>query len=110
MDFREYQEKAGRTVNPALTENEQLINAALGLSGEAGEFAEVVKKWRFQEHDFDRDKAIKELGDVLWYLNLGAVSLGINLEEIAERNILKLQQRYPERFSGHHSRNRTPGD
>jgi NTP pyrophosphatase (non-canonical NTP hydrolase) len=108
--FDEYHAGAQRTVNQSLTENEQLINAALGLAGEAGEFADLVKKWRYQEHDFDHEKARKELGDVLWYMDLAASALGVTLGEIAAQNVAKLQARYPDRFIGELSRNRAAGD
>jgi NTP pyrophosphatase (non-canonical NTP hydrolase) len=110
MDFETYHKNARRTVNFSNSENEQIVNAAMGLCGEAGEFSEIVKKWRFQDHDFDSEKAIKELGDVLWYLDLAASSLGISLGEVAQRNIDKLQARYPERFAGERSRERAAGD
>lgn len=107
MDFLQYQRDAARTENKMLTDNDQLICAALGLTGESGEFADIVKKWRFQGHDFDRVKAEKELGDVLWYLALAASAMGISLESVAEGNIKKLRERYPGAFSPAASVNRT---
>ncbi len=99
MNLREYQTSAIRTANTALTGDEQLLNAALGLTGEAGEFAEVVKKWRFQGHELDLDKARKELGDVLWYAALAAHSLGVSLDEVVEMNVEKRKARYPDKFT-----------
>lgn len=96
MDLNEYQKKANRTVNTLLNENEQMENVAMGLAGEAGGFADMVKKFRFQGHDFDRELAIKEIGDVMWYCALGARELGVSLNDIARMNIEKLEARYPE--------------
>ena len=97
MDFTQYSALAIRTASgPATrTENDQITNAALGLAGESGEFADHIKKFLYQGHDLDRAKLLKELGDILWYVNLGATALGVPLEEIATQNIQKLSERYP---------------
>ncbi len=109
MGFSEYSRLAIRTASsPTLaTENAQLICAALGLTGEAGEVADHIKKFIYHGHDLDRGKLIKEAGDVLWYVNLLASALGISLEEVAAQNISKLEKRYPGgEFTAERSRNR----
>ncbi len=104
MNFEKYSQLAIRTAN---MDADNLTNAALGLAGEAGEVADLVKKIRFQGHATDEAKLINEAGDILWYINLLAITLGISLEEIAERNISKLEKRYPEGyFSADRSVNR----
>jgi len=103
MNFAEYQEQAWNTVNE---EADIEIMAALGLSGEAGEYAEHVKKVRFHSHDEDHEKAKLELGDVLWYLSVAAKQRGLTLEDIASANIAKLKARYPNKFDAARSRNR----
>lgn len=108
MNFYEYQKKAMRTSNNVLNENDQLLNAALGVSGEAGEFAGYVKKFFFQGHDFPKEKLISELGDVLWYCALACDSMGIDLEDVVSYNLDKLQKRYPEAFSPNQSVERVP--
>ena len=80
--------------------------AALGLAGEAGEFADHVKKWLAQGHDLDYDKLEGELGDILWYVAMGAAACGVSLEYIARRNVEKLRARYPEGFTREASVNR----
>lgn len=77
----------------------QLLNAVFGLVGEAGELSEDVKHALFHGRAFDRENAIKELGDLLWYVAQGADALGVSLEEVARRNVEKLKARYPEGFS-----------
>jgi len=72
-----------------------LLAGALGMCGEAGECAEIVKKALFQGHEVNKDKMIEELGDVMWYIALTATGLGVTLEEIATYNIEKLSRRYP---------------
>jgi NTP pyrophosphatase (non-canonical NTP hydrolase) len=68
MTFDEYQKLAIRTINPKLTREERLDMLALGLSGESGEVADVVKKMRYHSHPLDVDKLLKECGDVMWYV------------------------------------------
>lgn len=106
MTLKEYQQNAVRTARETKPGERALLVAALGLSGEAGEFAEVVKKHIFHDHPLDRDKAIKEVGDVLWYVVQACTALGVELEEVAEANVSKLKARYPEGFTPERSINR----
>ena len=87
-----------------------LINGVMGLCGEAGEAIDIVKKHLAQGHALDRDGLIKELGDVAWYLAETATALGVGLDEVLERNIEKLKNRYPEGFSAEKSQHRQAGD
>ncbi len=113
MDFKDYEEAALRTVNLDLLPREFtleqiiLLNAALGLTGEAGEFADAVKKGLFHQHGLDKDHLTKELGDLLFYIRLAALGLGVSLEHIAEENDRKLRERYPEGFSVERSKHRS---
>jgi NTP pyrophosphatase (non-canonical NTP hydrolase) len=68
MQWTEYQTLASRTFNMQLNRTERLENAALGLIGEAGEIADLIKKHRHHGHPLDRDKVIDECGDLLWYV------------------------------------------
>lgn len=105
MNFDEYQKLAMRTAN--LTTGElRLAYLGLGLTGEAGEVAEHIKKHIGHGHDLDIEKLAKELGDVLWYVAVMADALGLELGDIATRNIEKLRKRYPDGFSSEASRNR----
>lgn len=115
----EYACKAYRTIKPNATTKDLLLEGALGLSGETGEVVDIIKKAVYHGHAVtnetgscklskeDRDKLIDELGDVLWYTNLIAYSVGAPLSEIADHNIKKLKNRYPEGFSSEASKNRT---
>ena len=98
MTFEEYQKLTRKTRNIELTYREQFINGALGLNGEAGEVADLIKKTYFQGHEFCDEKIAQELGDVMWYVALIADCLGMTLEEVAEKNIEKLKKRYPNGF------------
>lgn len=96
MQFNDYQAKAKETaLYPRVGSN--LIYPTLGLAGEAGEFANKVKK-------IDRDASgalseemrqmlVEELGDVLWYVAQLSLELGTDLEMVAERNLEKLASR-----------------
>ena len=85
----------------------ELFNGALGLPGEAGEVADLVKKYIFHGHDLNRGELVKEIGDVCWYLALLCHAIDISLEEVMIANIEKLRNRYPEGFSESASINRT---
>ncbi len=79
------------------TFRERLMLAGMGLGGEAGEVCDEAKKIAFHGMIRDRDKLVKELGDVLWYYALMLSTNGVTLEEVMRKNVLKLCDRYPER-------------
>lgn len=106
MTVNEYQELAMRTDNVAMDWVNALLDSVLGLNGEAGECADIVKKYCFQHHKLDREHLIEELGDVAWYLAKCATVLGVDLEDIFKANIAKLEKRYPEGFNVERSVNR----
>ena len=98
MTINEYQQLAMTTLNKEMNKKDMLINGVMGLCGESGEAIDIVKKHLAQGHELDREKLIKELGDIAWYLAEMATVLDITLEEVLERNIEKLKKRYPEGF------------
>lgn len=105
-----YQRRALRTINPDLSERDQVINTALGLTGESGEYANLIKKWAMQGHPLSMkmaEKVKKELGDILWYVAVASDQFGFRLEEIMHCNIEKLLERYPEGFDPKRSRKRS---
>lgn len=83
-----------------------LLNAVLGLAGEAGEVADLYKKFLIHGHELNKEKLILELGDIRWYLELACECLGTTVEEIELKNVEKLRKRYPEGFSTRASLNR----
>ena len=109
MTLNEYQTAAQRTSahEDALW---KLENGLLGLFGEGGECADILKKALFQGHALDKEHMAKELGDVMWYVAEVASGLGMNLEEIAQMNIDKLKARYPDGFDPEKSIHRAVGD
>ena len=93
---------------------QRLLTAAVGMSAEAGEFTEVVKKIVFQGKEPTEENLFhlkRELGDVMWYVAQACMGLGVSLDEIIEMNIDKLKARYPGgEFDAHYSENRQEGD
>lgn len=99
MPLSDYQSAASRTANPALSTDDRLLDAAAGLAEEGGEVLALIRKHRFQGRALDRDGVAIELGDALWCLTMVATTLGLTLDEIADRNIAKLHARHPDGFT-----------
>ena len=97
MNFNDYQKQAMKTALLSNDTDASIIYRALGLSGESGEVAGIIKKIiRDHNSDFskiDKENLIKELGDVLWYIATISDFFNISLEEIAQTNITKLKDR-----------------
>ena len=91
-----------------------LLTAALGLTAEAGEFTEVVKKIILQGKPYNEENVFhlkRELGDICWYIAQACMALDTTFDEIIEMNVEKLQSRYPGgEFDIHKSENRVEGD
>lgn len=104
--MNEYQTAAIRTAARYEDTNIRLSVRALGLAGEAGEFADMIKKVVGHGHEIDYDKMAAELGDVLWYVANLADSLNFDLNDIAQMNVDKLKKRYPDGFTTERSINR----
>jgi NTP pyrophosphatase (non-canonical NTP hydrolase) len=106
MNFDEYSKEALRSANQYDDSEREVLISALGLAGEAGEVADYLKKVYGHGHKMNVKKLVRELGDVLWYVNRLAVAVGVTLEDIANENIVKLDERYPHGFSSEASINR----
>lgn len=87
-----------------------IFNACLGMSGEVGEFNDMIKKWVFHEKELDMEHAKKEAGDILWYVVMLCESFGWNMEEIMQMNVDKLKARYPDGFDVERANYRAEGD
>ncbi len=103
----QYQDLAARTINPKLTESDKVLEAVMGISGEAGEMLEMVKKHRFQGHHLDYAKLMSEAGDLAWYLAALSTACSRRLASVFDANIKKLVARYPDGFNTAASINRT---
>jgi NTP pyrophosphatase (non-canonical NTP hydrolase) len=100
MTLDEYQAAAARTINPRLTDDGRLMDAAAGLSEEAGEILGLVRKHVYQDRPLRKEMLELELGDALWCLAIAAQSSGLSLEKVAQANVAKLRARHPQGFSG----------
>ena len=112
MTLNQYQTEAMRTASgvTAASEENLMLNGAMGLNGEAGEVIDILKKHIFQGHKLDTDHIAKELGDCLWYIAVCAKGAGYTLDEIAGMNKSKLRKRYPDGFETDKSLHRSEGD
>lgn len=111
MNANEYQLLAARTLIDApgfdIADNDlMVIWNAIGLAGEAGEVCELVKKGIFHQHGLDREKMADELGDLMWYVSAICTKLDLDLGEILEANIRKLERRYPNGYNSEDSQRR----
>ena len=97
MNFDEYQESIEKfAVYPRESRLWAISYLTLGLNGEAGEVAEQVKKAVRNDGEITeerRKKILDEIGDVLWYVSRIASEFNVPLEEIAVKNVEKLEQR-----------------
>lgn len=103
MTIKEYQDAARVTLIDSpdfqIKDKEVMISwFALGLTGEAGEVADLVKKGIYHQQGIDMDKIKRELGDVLWYLSALADHLNITFEDIMQTNVDKLKARFPKGY------------
>jgi NTP pyrophosphatase (non-canonical NTP hydrolase) len=82
-------------VHKYLTPKEaEILDWALGISGESGEIMEHIKHDIFGGECVDKMKLAKELGDILWYVTAMATSYDIHMEDIIGLNLHKLRHRY----------------
>ncbi len=100
MTFDEYQTQAISTLTKDHaygTLSAELMAQILGLVGESGEVAEKVKKIIRDKQgvvsDDDRAELLKELGDILWYINAVSYLLGSDISQVAESNLDKVLSR-----------------
>lgn len=126
MNASEYQKLAMRTNDGKVTKRLEywvdvrangyipdaggILNACIGLSGEVGEFNDLIKKWVFHEKELDVEHAKKEMGDVLWYVAMMCEAFGWSMDEIMQMNVDKLKARYPEGFDVTRANNRANDD
>ena len=91
-----------------------LLTGGIGLSSEAGELNEIIKKCIFQGKPLNDETVFhckRELGDIMWYWITSCRALGLDPNEVIEENINKLKSRYPGgEFDAHYSENRKEGD
>lgn len=87
--------KSGHAINDALTPRQATaLHMAVGVSGEAGELLDAIKKWAIYQKPLDRANVVEELGDIEFFLEGLRQDLDISREETLQHNIEKLSKRY----------------
>lgn len=109
MSMNGYQKLAARTINPENSAAENEMHALHGMCSEVGELQSLYQKM-YQGHQFDKNHAASELGDLLWFVAEYCTACGIDLEDVARMNIEKLKARYPDGFEAERSLHRAEGD
>ena len=110
ITMAQYLEESGRTAHKPMVhrvrkedsvevDRERMLHAALGLCTESGEFADIIKGERYYQKKMVHQHVLEELGDVLWYVGEAIRTANSSFEEVAEMNLRKLKQRYPEKFT-----------
>ncbi len=109
ITMNEYQKLAARTINRENSPAEMEMHALHGMVGEIGELHSLYQKM-YQGHQFDKVHAMKELGDLLWFIAEYCTACDFALEDVAKANLEKLMARYPEGFEADKSLHRKEGD
>lgn len=99
-DFVAVRTKGGEAIAESLDPGKcDLLHMAIGISGEAGELLDCVKKHVIYGQPLNRENALEELGDAMFYIQGACNALGVSLEDLIRGNITKLEKRYPVEYS-----------
>jgi NTP pyrophosphatase (non-canonical NTP hydrolase) len=79
--------------------HEGMLHCVVGISGEAGELLDAVKKTWVYGKALDHDNLIEELGDIEWYMEALRGLLNVTRDEVIAANVAKLEKRYPTRYT-----------
>ena len=113
-DTNALKERIDQLVEEGSADVPRLITAAFGLTAEAGEFTEIVKKILLQGKPYSEENIFhmkRELGDIFWYMAQAAMALDTTFDELMDMNYQKLSARFPEgAFDVYYSENRKEGD
>ena len=93
LDYQDYVEKLASQHSTA-TEKDRLLTSVLGLNGEAGECADLVKKHIYHGKPLDKEELTLEMSDVMWYMAFLCNTLEITIQDVINKNVEKLQKRY----------------
>lgn len=94
-EFVESRIKPGCDIRNEMTsEKAHIVHMAMGISGEAGELLDAVKKWAIYNKPLDGENILEELGDIEFYLEGFRQAIDVTRDAIVARNIAKLSERY----------------
>lgn len=107
MNLKEYKKLSAISESPSFSDDTlkiSTLHGIIGISTEAGELLDVVKKAMFYDRSPDLENVREEIGDLMWYIMCILRSENWDLEDIMEENITKLKKRYPNQFTTEHSK------
>lgn len=106
MNYDEYSKfvdsciKPGQQIKDSLSpEQTHLLHMAVGISGEAGELLDAIKKHTIYQKPLDVENVVEELGDLIFYMQGIINALQLDGDAIVEANVTKLQKRYAKGYS-----------
>lgn len=106
MTLKEYEQAASRTCPSLNSLDIDMIHMILGIQTESAELADILKKNIAYGKPIDWINYEEEIGDLMWYIINLCRMTGFNLEDILDKNIAKLRQRYPDKFTTNLALNR----
>lgn len=77
----------------------RILHGAIGISGEAGEILDTLKKTLMYDKPLDINHVKEECGDLLWYMAILLDEAGLSFQDVMKCNINKLEKRYPKGFT-----------
>jgi NTP pyrophosphatase (non-canonical NTP hydrolase) len=94
---QDYRDWVAKMHSPERDDEGQMVNAALGMAGEAGEIANKIKKMVFYNMNISSADLMEECGDVMFYMQwlIERINPNLTLEDVMRNNMLKLNARYP---------------
>lgn len=106
MKINEYVKWTENTCATLDTRKEDIVHMLFGIITEAGELTDIFKKSLAYGKEVDWVNVNEELGDLMFYIASFCRINGINLQEVIDTNVKKLESRYPEKFTQYHATNR----
>jgi NTP pyrophosphatase (non-canonical NTP hydrolase) len=102
----DYVEWTANTCASLDTKKEDITHMLFGMLTEIGELTDIFKKNMAYGKDIDWVNVEEELGDLMFYIASFCRINKIDLDKVISTNILKLESRYPEKFTEYHALNR----
>jgi NTP pyrophosphatase (non-canonical NTP hydrolase) len=99
LTLDQYQAEAVLTAAVLLNPEDKVDRGIYGMMGELGELANYIEKCRYQRHEWDEEKFLEEMGDIHWYWSVLLQEKGYGAGTVAEMNLIKLRERYPQGFN-----------
>lgn len=94
-------------LTPMTEKDAYIVHGACGITSEGAELMDACIEYSLgRKSEIDRTNIEEEVGDVLWYCSLILNAIGSDFETVAEKNINKLKERYPEQFTEKDAHNR----